>query len=275
MDIKNIPLLTADDVECRIQQVREKPGSKGEVQAILLLYKDARCDMKYLDGLFGIYGWKRSHRVIDGRLYCTVSIYDKDKKEWVDKEDVGTESNTEKEKGQASDAFKRACFNIGIGRELYTSPPIKITLRDKEYTERNGKLTSYASFRVKEIGYDDKRTIIDLVITDRFGNERFVFKNGKEAATGGTSGNSRNTQRSAPTANNSTGQSGSAEQDFASYEDQKKIHALIIEKFGGWDAKSKAVCAAILKKYGATKFQNIPAKSVDAILQEIRAAESV
>lgn len=110
-----IRLLKADEIECRAAMVSEKGLS-------LLLYKDARVDQKILDETFGIFGWKRSHQCIDGNLYCTVEIFDRDSGTWVAKQDVGTMSNSEKEKGQASDSFKRACFNWGIGRELYTAP---------------------------------------------------------------------------------------------------------------------------------------------------------
>ena len=140
-----IRLLTASDIECRAQQV-----DKAFKWCSLLLYKNARVDMQILDETFGRFGWQRTHEIINGRLYCTVSIYDNEKKQWVSKQDVGTESNTEAEKGQASDAFKRACFNIGIGRELYTSPKIFVTLFPDDI--RNNKL--YTKFEVSEIGYN-------------------------------------------------------------------------------------------------------------------------
>jgi hypothetical protein len=119
MEQNQIRLLRADEIECRIAMINEKGLS-------LLLYKDARVDQKILDETFGIFGWKRSHQCIDGNLYCTVEILDKDSGEWIAKQDVGTMSCSEKEKGQASDSFKRACFNWGIGRELYTAPFIWI-----------------------------------------------------------------------------------------------------------------------------------------------------
>lgn len=172
----NIPMLKATDIECRVQQVRKTYN--GAVEAVLLLYKNARCDMKYLDMLYGVTGWKRSHRLISDRLYCTVEIWDDVKCQWIGKEDVGTESNTEKEKGQASDSFKRACFNIGIGRELYTAPNIKIELNDKEYSAEGGKYRTYATFTVKEIEYNDEREISKLVIVDRFGRERYTYSQG-------------------------------------------------------------------------------------------------
>ncbi|MCQ4921526.1 hypothetical protein NE686_00390 [Tissierella carlieri] len=161
----NIRTLKADEIECRVQSVKENGFS-------LLLYKDARVDMAILDEVFGIYGWKRKHEVIGDRLYCTVSIYDKDTNQWIDKQDVGTESYTEKEKGQASDSFKRACFNVGIGRELYTAPFIWITPID-DMKDYKGKFSVSSSFKVKEIGYNDNREINQLVIIDNKGRERF------------------------------------------------------------------------------------------------------
>lgn len=112
--------LKASEIDCRISTVKSNGIS-------LLLYKDARVDQNVLDEAVGPFNWQRSHEVIDGNLYCTVSIYDAEKGIWVSKQDVGKESYTEKEKGQASDSFKRACFNWGIGRELYTAPFIWIS----------------------------------------------------------------------------------------------------------------------------------------------------
>lgn len=99
--------LTADEVECRVATCKESGCS-------LLLYKDARADMKILDETVGAENWQRMHQVVNGNLFCTVSIWDKEKQQWISKEDVGVESFTEKEKGQASDSFKRACVNWGV-----------------------------------------------------------------------------------------------------------------------------------------------------------------
>lgn len=112
--------LRADEIECRVKVVKEGKGFS------LLLYKDARCDMNILDEAVGAFNWKRQH-TRDNRN-CIVSIYDSEKKEWIGKEDTGTESNTEEVKGLASDSFKRACFNWGIGRELYTAPFIWLNI---------------------------------------------------------------------------------------------------------------------------------------------------
>lgn len=119
----NFRPLRADEIEVRVARKTEK-GTQ------FLLYKDARADMNLLDETVGAENWKRSHELINGNLYCNVSIritHDDGTTEWVTKQDVGTESNTEKEKGEASDSFKRACVNWGIGRELYTAPFIWIS----------------------------------------------------------------------------------------------------------------------------------------------------
>ena len=171
-----IRLLSKEDIDVRVAQTNTY-NNNGQlvVRVSLLLYKDARVDMKVLDELFTPMGWKRTHKLIGDRLYCQVEVWDAEKKEWICKEDVGVESNTEAEKGQASDSFKRACVNWGIGRELYTAPRISIELNDKEYTrDQQGKIRVWASFSVKSIGYDTKtRTITSLEIQDRFGNIRY------------------------------------------------------------------------------------------------------
>ena len=175
----NIPLLTAADIECRVQSVSR--ARSGQVGAVLLLYKDARVDMRILDQVFGPGNWARTHEVINGNLFCNIDIWDAQKGVWVRKQDVGVESNTEKEKGQASDAFKRAGFNVGIGRELYTGPFIYVELADNEFFsegQQNGrkevlKCYSNTRFNVAHVAYNDRREICELVITDRTGAVRF------------------------------------------------------------------------------------------------------
>ena len=167
-----IRLLGKEDIDVRVAQTI---AGNNKVKVSLMLYKDARVDMRILDELFTPMGWKRSHRLIGDRLYCQVDVWDSEKKEWISKEDVGTESNTEAEKGQASDSFKRACFNWGIGRELYSAPRIVVDLNDNEYTkDQNNRIRVWATFSVKSIGYDTKtRTINSLEIQDKFGNVRY------------------------------------------------------------------------------------------------------
>lgn len=158
--MKEIRKLKANEIDCRVSQVSEKGLS-------LLLYKDARADMKVLDETFGAMNWKRSHQLIGDRLYCTVEVYDTDKKEWVAKQDVGTESNTEAEKGQASDSFKRACTNFGIGRELYTAPFIWVAADKATITSNKaGKPACYDKFAVSEIDYNENGDISKLKIVN-------------------------------------------------------------------------------------------------------------
>ena len=151
--------LDASEIEARVSTVTKKGCS-------ILLYKNARVDMNILDETFGNMNWRRSHQLIGDRLYCTVEIWDAEKQQWIPKQDVGTESYTEKEKGQASDSFKRACFNIGIGRELYTAPFIWIYAKDVTITENETthKFSVKESFVVDSIGYDQDRNINRLVI---------------------------------------------------------------------------------------------------------------
>ena len=170
--MEEIRLLSKEDIEVRVAQTF---AGNNKVRVNLLLYKNARVDMKIMDELFTPMGWKRTHKLIGDRLYCCVEVYNPETKEWICKEDVGVESNTEAEKGQASDSFKRACVNWGIGRELYTAPKITIELNENEYTkDQNSRIKVWAYFSVKSIGYDSKtRTITSLEIQDKFGNVRF------------------------------------------------------------------------------------------------------
>ena len=152
--------LTASEIDCRVSTINEKGLT-------LLLYKDARVDMNILDETFGVTGWQRKHEIIGGNLYCTVSIWDAEKQQWISKQDVGVESYTEKEKGQASDSFKRACFNIGIGRELYTAPFIWIGADKFKLTQKNNKYTTYDKFVVSSIEIQDRAGIwTNSVITN-------------------------------------------------------------------------------------------------------------
>lgn len=168
------------EIDVRVQQVA---NIGGKVKAVLLLYKNARVDMDLLDEHFGCLGWQREHNFKDGKNYCKVSVYDKDHSIWVSKEDVGTESNTEETKGEASDAFKRACVNLGIGRELYSAPQILVELGNKEYTEdgvtKNGKpkyrANTWLKFRVSAVTYNAERSIIGLSIADNNGNIRYTL----------------------------------------------------------------------------------------------------
>jgi hypothetical protein len=169
--------LKAEEIDCRVVQIDKN-------WCTLLLYKDARVDQKILDETVGAMNWQK--RYVRDNANCIVGIWDEEKKQWVEKEDTGTESFTEQEKGLASDSFKRACFNWGIGRELYTAPSIFILPRkdmgaitkadedSKEFFQNtNGKYTTKTRFYVDLIGYDDEGNINNLIIRDHKGNIRF------------------------------------------------------------------------------------------------------
>lgn len=172
--------LNPDEIDVRVQQVAERDG---KARAILLLYKNARVDMDMLDEQFGCFGWQREHSFKNGKNYCKVSVYDATKQVWVAKEDVGVESNTEETKGEASDAFKRACVNLGIGRELYSAPQIVIDLTPKEWKinpkTNRAQINSWIKYRVAAITYNPERRIIGLSIVDANGNVRFTMGSDK------------------------------------------------------------------------------------------------
>ena len=157
MEKSIIRLLRADEIECRVATVNEKGVS-------VLLYKDARVDQKILDEVFGAFAWKRTHQSIDGNLYCTVEIFDKENQIWVAKQDVGTTGYTEKEKSQASDSFKRACFNWGIGRELYSAPFIWVSATKTEIRKNGDRYLCSDRFSVAHIEYNEEREIAGLAI---------------------------------------------------------------------------------------------------------------
>lgn len=160
--------LTKDDIDCRIAQVTDKGIS-------LLLYKNARIDMQILDETVGPGNWQRDHYECKGNLFCRVGICFEN--EWIWKSDCGAESYTEKEKGEASDSFKRACFNWGIGRELYTAPFIWIPADKCTIKEKNGKKVCYDKFVVEKIKIVGKK-IVGLAIQNATTKSRaFVWTN--------------------------------------------------------------------------------------------------
>lgn len=156
--------LRADEIECRVKNVTK-------FGVMLLLYKDARCDQNILDETFGAMNWQRHHSRDNAN--CIVSIWDDSKKMWVEKEDTGTESNTEKEKGLASDSFKRACFNWGIGRELYTAPDIWFSAKNCNISD--GKC--YDRFYVSAIEYADDGKISAVEVTNNKTGKTERFEN--------------------------------------------------------------------------------------------------
>ena len=65
--------LRADEIDVRAGRVID--GKKQG--ALLLLYKDARCDMDLLDETVGAMNWQRKHSRDNAN--CAVGIYDSDK----------------------------------------------------------------------------------------------------------------------------------------------------------------------------------------------------
>lgn len=159
--------LTADELEARVATVTPKGCS-------VLIYKNARVDMAVLDETVGAMNWQRQHREEKGNLFCGIGIRNDESGEWVWKWDCGTESYTEKEKGEASDSFKRAGFCWGIGRELYTCPFIWFRAGDVNLEERNGKPTTRDHFEVRAIEYEGNK-VSYLVVEDTKTKKQFSW----------------------------------------------------------------------------------------------------
>ena len=183
---KEFRKLYASEIECRVATVKQPKADGDKLSGggcSILLYKDARVDMRLLDERFGMMGWKREHQTIDGRLYCTISVFDEKSGQWVSKQDVGTESYTEKEKGQASDSFKRAGFNWGIGRELYTAPFIWIVPKNGEWKRTAQGYTPYLNLRVDVIEYEnDAISYLKLVDGDNVKRYEWGMQNAVKVA---------------------------------------------------------------------------------------------
>lgn len=162
MDLRFRPL-RADEIEVKIARVINSKGVQ------LLFYKDARVDQNMLDETVGPMNWQRSHSRDNAN--CTVSIWDTEKKIWVSKEDTGTESNTEAQKGLASDSFKRACFNWGIGRELYTAPDTYVWGDDVKLKDNK----CYDRFKATELTVENG-TITHVVVVNSSMNGKEVFR---------------------------------------------------------------------------------------------------
>jgi len=176
MDFKKLSApLSIDQIDFRIQSINL--GG----YATILAYKDARVDMQRLDEVCGPLNWMRNHT--RDNKNCTISIWDDGKKQWVGKEDTGVESNTEKEKGLASDSFKRAGFNWGIGRELYDYPLIQVKLNSNEFEkkkDKNDKDKAYATWELRLREWEwlsrfKENNLVFLQATDNRGIVRFTW----------------------------------------------------------------------------------------------------
>ena len=171
--------LRADEIECRVAQI-SLDNTKKPKGLSLLLYKDARVDQNILDETVKPMNWMRDHKELKGNIYCGISIWDNEKQMWITKWDCGKESNTEAEKGESSDSFKRAGFNWGIGRSLYTAPFIWVKAEDTDISQSpNGKLSCKDNFHVEHIGYKEGK-ITELTIANQHGE--VVYTLGKKAS---------------------------------------------------------------------------------------------
>ncbi len=243
MEQKTIRLLRADEIECRIGTISEKGVS-------LLLYKDARADMKILDEVYGPLNWQRKHEMIGSNLYCTVSIWDDDKKQWISKMDVGTKSYTEKEKGQASDSFKRACVSLGIGRELYTAPfiwigasKIKIEKKPDNNSRCGEKLFTYDKFRITDIAYNGNREITGLTIINQDGNIVYILRE-KDSAQKSPENALAGKTGAQPDGNSTTAKTQKPETD-RTQEINKEL------------ARTGVALDAVLERYGVSSIQEM------------------
>lgn len=165
--------LRADEIEVRVAQCGQKGIS-------LLLYKDSRCDMRILDETFGMTGWRDSYQAINGELFCTIEVWDGQKRQWIGKQSNGTPSSMEAEKGRASDAFKRAGFMLGIGRELYTAPPIWVPAEKCSIEQgKSGRMQCCDSFRCEKVRIENGQITGLSIYNDTKGCRAFVFATDK------------------------------------------------------------------------------------------------
>lgn len=168
--------LKANEIEVKVSQVIKTDKFEG-FQA--LLYKTARVDMDILDETYGDMNWQSDYKVVKDNLYCGIGVRDGQTGDWVWKWDVGIESRVDsgnEKKGEASDAFKRAGFKWGIGRELYTAPKIFIQADVITKDGKNYLKDKYMTYSVKTIEYDKDGDIASLVIVDKNGGFVFAWK---------------------------------------------------------------------------------------------------
>ena len=171
MELKNLSKpLAIEDIDFRVQSI-----NKGGY-ATILAYKDARVDIKRLNEVCGVLGWKREHT--RDNKNCIVSIWDQENKQWVSKEDTGTESMADSQKGLASDSFKRACFNLGIGIELYDYPVIQVKLHDNEFKIEGQRVKQTWDLKLKEWKWHTEfvgKKLKGIACKDHYGHIRFKW----------------------------------------------------------------------------------------------------
>lgn len=186
--------------------------------------------------------------MIGGNLYCIVSIWDDDKKQWISKMDVGTESYTEKEKGQASDSFKRACVSLGIGRELYTAPFIWVSAQkvsiQKKQDGKNEKFYTYDKFSIQSISYNENREITGLIVINQDGNVvYYLAEKGTAQKPSGNTAAAKAEQK--PSGNAVASKAGQKQESDRTQEINKEL------------ARTGVALDAVLERYGVSSIQEM------------------
>ena len=198
--------LRANEIECRVGNV-----AKDSSGFSLLLYKDARVDMALLDEIVGQGNWQREHKILGNDIYCRVGVFNKDLNCWVWVEDAGASGSIEIEKSKASDSFKRACVNLGIGRELYTSPFI--------WVKKDQDNTTATHYVVKEIDYKDNEISKLVIVNEKTG--QVVFSKGSTTKV------SQTTQKAPQKANDDLDSIINSEQELVSGDDLLFLQAYV------------------------------------------------
>ena len=228
--------LRADEIECRVGQVFKDKGFS------LLLYKNARVDMALLDEQVGVGKWQREHKILGDDIYCRVGIWNDELKQFVWYEDAGSSGGIEKEKSKASDSFKRACVNVGIGRELYSAPFIYIPI-----TEDNKK--EGVDYSVKEIAYNNKREINKLtIVNDKTGE--IVYSYPKNAKV------SQNVPKEPKTSVNDLIDNSLQHEDTITQEDLNTIEAYLLTIKGN-DMKTHAFNEYLINTFNVYSAKNL------------------
>lgn len=178
--MKEIRLLNKTEISLRVGKLTD---TRYGVYVNLLAHTDARTCSKILDETFTPTGWQREYEGINNELFCAVSVWDEEKKQWIKKSDVGATANDGTAKSCASDAFKRACVSHGVARELYSLKNISFKLDESEYEKKGDGIRTYAQFFVSEVAYDEKsRTFTELVVVDKNDKVRYRLSGKKEEA---------------------------------------------------------------------------------------------
>lgn len=149
-----------DDVKWRLQS-----GNVNSRWGRCVAYIDSRQVMDRLDEVVGPENWCDQYHKEGDKWLCGISLRIND--EWITKWDTGDESNTEGNKGQVSDSFKRAAVKWGIGRDLYAKDLVFVKVRPN----KNNK---------PEIYDENKKTVYDVTTFINSGQYKNV-KNNKQS----------------------------------------------------------------------------------------------